>query len=203
MNNAPTWIAGEQPGYKGVLSFPSGNAFLALISEDATRVPVSYRLPAGLAGSSVVLIRGGWIGIGYGFISRFDWTASDTAIHAVANAGSTYLAKGIAPGETVLVQGQGFDASAQLYFDGTPAPMLNVESGMLRAIVPWRILSPQVEMVLRQQGEIVQTALLTAADADPTIISCQNADGTLNGEKTPAEVNSLVGGANGYHAGNQ
>jgi uncharacterized protein (TIGR03437 family) len=137
----------------------------------------------------------------------------------VVNAASN-LSGPVAPGEIIFVGGTGFAAggtnltpptgpipvelgSTQMFFDNTPAPMLLLQQGLLKVIVPYEIAGQTSTMVrVVNSGVPSQVVTLPVAVSNPGIFTtattgigqvlAENADTTLNSATNPAARGSVV-----------
>jgi uncharacterized protein (TIGR03437 family) len=138
---------------------------------------------------------------------------------AVVNAASN-LSGPVAPGEIIFVGGNGFAVagtnltpptgpipvelgSTQMFFDNTPAPMLLLQPGLLKVIVPYEIAGQTSTLVrVVYSGVPSQVVTLPVAVTNPGIFTtattgigqvlAQNADGTLNSATNPAARGSVL-----------
>jgi uncharacterized protein (TIGR03437 family) len=148
-------------------------------------------------------------------------TAAPPTVSAagVVNAASD-LSGPVAPGEIIFVSGTEFAAagtnltpptgpiptelgSTQMFFDNTPAPMLLVQQGLLKVIVPYEIAGQSSTLVrVVYSGVPSQVVTLPVAVTNPGIFTtattgigqvlAQNADGSLNSATNPAARGSVL-----------
>jgi uncharacterized protein (TIGR03437 family) len=126
----------------------------------------------------------------------------------------------VAPGEIVFVGGNGFAVAGtnltppagpipvqlgntQIFFDNTPAPLLLVQPGLLKAIVPYEIAGQTTTLVrVVYSGAPSQVVTLPVAVTNPGIFTqtttgtgqvlALNADETLNSATNPAARGSAM-----------
>ncbi len=142
------------------------------------------------------------------------------SVGAVANAASGVQGS-IAPGEIVTVFGDKIGpatltqfavvngaignqiANAQIFFNGIPAPLLYVSSGLAAAIVPYGIAgAPSVDVAVKYQGNTSSVTTFPAATVAPGIFTADstgagqaaavNGDGTLNKAATPVKMGGFI-----------
>ncbi|MCU1329779.1 MAG: repeat containing protein [Bryobacterales bacterium] len=139
---------------------------------------------------------------------------------AVTNAASG--AQGpLAPGEIVAVFGDKIGpttltqftvsngaigtqlASAQIFFNGKPAPLIYVSAGVSAAIVPWTLAGAStVDVTVIYQGNTSATSTFPVAPIAPGIFTADstgtgqaaavNGDGSLNQAATPVKVGGFI-----------
>ena len=138
---------------------------------------------------------------------------------AIVNAASD-IGGPVAPGEIIFVGGAGFAAagtnltppsgpipvelgSTQVFFDTTAAPLLLVQPGLLKAIVPYEIAGQTTtQMRVVYSGASSQALTLPVAVSNPGIfttattgigqILALNADSSLNSATNPAARGSVL-----------
>jgi uncharacterized protein (TIGR03437 family) len=119
----------------------------------------------------------------------------------------------IAPGEMVTLIGNGLGptqgvattvtlqsplpqqvATAEVTFDGTPAPLMYVQDAQINAVVPWSLTPGQTaEVCVSYNGATTNCLTLPVAEAAPGVFAgALNQDGTLNSAANPAPVGSIV-----------
>jgi uncharacterized protein (TIGR03437 family) len=148
-------------------------------------------------------------------------TAAPPAVtaSAIVNAASD-LSGPVAPGEIIFVGGNGFAVagtnltpltgpiptelgSTQMFFDNTPAPLLLVQPGLLKVIVPYEIAGQTTTLVRVVSSSVPsQVVTLPVAVTNPGIFTqtttgtgqvlAQNADETLNSATNPAARGSAL-----------
>jgi Transglutaminase-like superfamily/LVIVD repeat len=133
---------------------------------------------------------------------------------SIVNAASS-IGGPVAPGEIIFLGGSGFAAAAtnlaappnvavatqlgdtQVFFDNSPAPLLLVEAGLIKAIVPYEVFGQTTtQMRVVYHGVSSQVVPLQVALTKPGIFTttinglgqviAANADGTLNSVANPA-----------------
>jgi uncharacterized protein (TIGR03437 family) len=138
---------------------------------------------------------------------------------AIVNAASD-LGGAVAPGEIIFVGGNGFAVggtnltppagpipnelgSTQVFFDNTAAPLLLVQPGLLKAIVPYEVAGQtSTSMRVVYDGASSPAVTLPVAVTNPGIFTATttgigqvvaaNADGSLNTSANPAARGSVV-----------
>jgi uncharacterized membrane protein len=138
---------------------------------------------------------------------------------AIVNAASD-IGGPVAPGEIIFVGGAGFAVagtnltppsgpipvelgSTQIFFDTTPAPLLLLQPGLLKAIVPYEVAGQTTtQMRVVYSGVPSQVLTLPVAVSNPGIftttttgigqILALNADSSLNGATNPAARGSVL-----------
>jgi uncharacterized protein (TIGR03437 family) len=155
--------------------------------------------------------------------TRFSLTINPGAIafSSIANAAS-YAGRSVAPGEIVIATGTGFGpsttetlqldsrgyvattlAGVQLLFDGIPAPLIYVQTGIIGAVVPYEVdgkTSTQIQVSYNGQNSnsfvvpvtAVAPAIFTIDQSGSGQGAIVNADGTTNSVGNPAPAGSYI-----------
>ena len=144
------------------------------------------------------------------------------SVGAVTNAASN-VQGAIAPGEIVTVYGNGIGpstlttgtvsngalssqipGSAQIYFGGTPAPLLYSSPGLAAAIVPYNVAGASTaNVVLSLNGQASVTTVVPVTNAAPGIFTLNLsgtgqaaainvATGTVNGASNPVKIGGYI-----------
>lgn len=118
--------------------------------------------------------------------------AAAPVVSSVANAGS-YQTGAISPGEILSIFGSGFDASAQVSFDGTAAPILYAGTGQINLVAPYEIAGKtSTNMTVNVDGTTSASQTLPVAAAAPGIFIVLNQDESINSASNPAAQNSVL-----------
>ena len=118
--------------------------------------------------------------------------AAAPVVNSVANAGS-YRKGAISPGEILSIFGSGFDASAQVSFDGTAAPILYAAASQINLVAPYEIAGKtSTNMTVNVDGATSSSQTLAVAAAAPGIFIVLNQDYGINSASSPAAQNSVL-----------
>ncbi len=160
------------------------------------------------------------------YVDGISFSISSGGALAIKDNGIVNAATGdpgpVAPGEMIMVYATGINlasaartqldstgrvtttlANVRLFFDGTQAPMLSVNSGQVGAVVPFDVdPKSNVQVRLEYQGVPTQTVSMEIAKTSPGIFTqdgsasgvglIYNADYSLNSKDTPAPEGSAV-----------
>lgn len=147
-------------------------------------------------------------------------SAQQPKVTAIVHAAS-YRAGPIAPGEMVTVFGSNIGpaslvgllvdvsgrvanqlAGTRILFDGTPAPLIYVSSGLSSAIVPYGVRQPSTQLQVEYNGVRSAPLPLSVAASAPGIFTANssgsgqgailNQDGSINTTSNPAQADSVV-----------
>jgi uncharacterized protein (TIGR03437 family) len=144
------------------------------------------------------------------------------SVGAITNSASN-VQGAIAPGEIVTVYGNGIgpatltkgtvtngvlpsqiSGAPQIYFGGTPAPLLYTSSGVASAIVPYNVAgSSTANVVLALNGQVSVTTVVPVTNAAPGIFTANSsgtgqaaainvATGTVNSASNPVKVGGYI-----------
>jgi len=144
------------------------------------------------------------------------------SVGAVTNSASN-VEGAIAPGEIVTIYGNGMGPStltkgtisngvlgsqipggAQIYFGGTPAPLLYSSSGLAAAIVPYNVAGASTEnVVLALNGQVSVTTVVPVTNAAPGIFTSNQSGtgqaaainvptGTVNSASNPVKIGGYI-----------
>jgi uncharacterized protein (TIGR03437 family) len=142
------------------------------------------------------------------------------AIQAVASAAS-YGSDALSPGEIVAVFGSNLGpatpaglqlddagmvttslADTQVFFDGTPAPMVWTSAGQVNAVVPFGISNPSTQIQVQYQDRLSDPFSMPVASSSPGIFTADgsgvgqaivlNQDGSVNSASNPAPAGSVI-----------
>lgn len=138
------------------------------------------------------------------FVARIDAALSAIELDSIVNAASL-VAGPIAPNETVLIRGQGFNSNAQVLLDGVALPSVSASSGQIAVTVPASYQQKaggaatfQIQSGSSTSNSVLVPVALTApgvytvngSGTGPSYIL--NADGTLNSPSNPTSMGSIV-----------
>jgi uncharacterized protein (TIGR03437 family) len=164
-----TWLAG----------LPAGNATMALLG-DAT----VYTLAADNPGTAL------WL------FTRLSASAVSPPVPLACLGDPVNFGLGpIAPGEWLSVFGEGFGPHPQVFFDGRPAPLLDVRDGEIHTVAPWSLEPGKTTSICVANGcvtrPVVEAAPVIFPAADGYTFAT-NQDGTLNSAANPAPAGTFV-----------
>jgi uncharacterized protein (TIGR03437 family) len=124
-----------------------------------------------------------------------------TRLDSVVNAAS-HLATPLSPGETIEIDGRGFNGSFTVLLNGTPIASALLDSTRFIAAVPADFSAQYATIALQNGGFTSNSILSPASAASPGIFSQDgsgsgqayilNADGTLNSPSNPAAAGSAI-----------
>jgi uncharacterized protein (TIGR03437 family) len=136
------------------------------------------------------------------WLARYDTSGVPAVRLDALNNLASRLAVAASPGELVAVNGAGFAADAQVFFDDVAATMLP-GSNAPTAIVPYSLAGQDVTLAhLEAGGQRSNAVQVPVAPAAPGIFTVAgtgtgqalafNQDGTANSQASPAPVGSVV-----------
>jgi uncharacterized protein (TIGR03437 family) len=215
---AASYFGGTSYDYPtGIAAGPDGSVFFA---ESVTSTDLPGLQSAGVQGVTLAVSKL--------YISDPSKTDLPCLTKAVQN-GASFENMPIAPGELVTLRGLDLGPAAgasmqidsaghvsnridgtQVFFNGTPAPLLYAQSEQINVQVPWELAgASSVEIRVESQGLLSNTATAPMKDAAPAIFhvfpnppvfagpppfqgAILNQDGTINSSSNPAARGSIV-----------
>jgi len=137
----------------------------------------------------------------YGLLSNASPLSSDVKISSIASAASL-MGSAVAPNEVVAIYGTNLGPTAQVLFNGVPAPVLYSSTNEAGAVVPSGINGPMAQVQVVYDGQWSSTFPVQVVPADPALFaqdgtgggpgSILNADGIVNSPDNPASPGSDV-----------
>jgi uncharacterized protein (TIGR03437 family) len=123
------------------------------------------------------------------------------AVSAVTNAASN-LAGPVAPGELVVLYGNGLGGVRTVLFNGVAGPLLYATPGQVGAVAPYAVSGASLQVVVQSAGAASAPVAVAAAATSPGVFTLDgsgrgqaaavNQDGTLNGTAAPAAAGSVL-----------
>src|SRR5579864_6821972 len=118
--------------------------------------------------------------------------AAAPVVNSVENAGS-YLAGAIAPGEILSIFGSGFNANAEVSFDGIAAPIVYAGASQINLVAPYEIAGKtSTNMTVNVDGVASAPEAFAVGAAAPGIFIVLNQDYSMNSAANPAAQNSML-----------
>jgi uncharacterized protein (TIGR03437 family) len=121
------------------------------------------------------------------------------AVSAVTNAASN-LAGPIAPGELVVLYGNGLGGVRTVLFNGVAGPVLYATPGQVGAVAPYAVAGGSQQVVVESAGTASAPVAVAVAPTAPGVFTADrsgrgqaaavNQDGTQNGAANPAAAGS-------------
>jgi uncharacterized protein (TIGR03437 family) len=123
------------------------------------------------------------------------------AVSAVTNAASN-LAGPVAPGELVVLYGNGLGGVRTVLFNGVSGPVLYATPGQVGAAAPYAVAGGSQQVVVESAGTASAPVAVASAPTAPGVFTADrsgrgqaaavNQDGTQNGTAAPAAAGSVL-----------
>ena len=123
------------------------------------------------------------------------------AVSAVTNAASN-LAGPVAPGELVVLYGNGLGGVRKVLFNGVAGPVLYATPGQVGAVAPYAVAGGSQQVVVESAGTASAPVAVAVAPTAPGVFTADrsgrgqaaavNQDGTQNGAANPAAGGSVL-----------
>jgi uncharacterized protein (TIGR03437 family) len=215
-------IANRLPGYQAATNL--GECFLAGLSPDGSNLTAMFTAPRGVAGLALALN-------GNGLIASLGSSAFLAAIPGegpsvvgIANSAGYTISGRVAPYELISLFGLGLGPQSplgaqvaggvvsnslggvQIFFDGTPSPLLYAGPTQINAVVPSsvygqdktkiRIVTPSGAVEFTASVQLSQPGVFTIPTADAIsfagFAAALNQDGSPNTKTNPAALGSIL-----------
>jgi uncharacterized protein (TIGR03437 family) len=123
------------------------------------------------------------------------------AVSAVTNAASN-LAGPVAPGELVVLYGNGLSGVRKVLFNGVAGPVLYATPGQVGAVAPYEVAGGSQQVVVQSAGAASAPVAAAVAPTAPGVFTADgsgrgqaaavNQDGTQNSTAAPAAAGSVL-----------
>jgi uncharacterized protein (TIGR03437 family) len=123
------------------------------------------------------------------------------AVTAVTNAASN-LAGPVAPGELVVLYGNGLSGVRKVLFNGVAGPVLYATPGQVGAVAPYEVAGGSQQVVVQSAGAASAPVAVAVAPTAPGVFTADgsgrgqaaavNQDGTQNSTAAPAAAGSVL-----------
>jgi uncharacterized protein (TIGR03437 family) len=156
-----------------------------------------------------------------GFVSKFNFSASPPILTSSVTSSASNLTGSVAPGEIVTIFGSGIGpsqltqshigssglvdtqlAGTQVFFNGTPAPIIYTWATQIAAIVPYSVSGGSAQVTVAYQGQTSSAISVSVASSAPGIFTSDstgkgqaaavNQDGSYNTALSPAKVGDII-----------